>query len=239
MDAGRRWALETFGQYGPRLRDQIADMVTREHEASLDAQEASGHRSHGVYGEFWRGILEKFEAFADVPGATLVRPGDASYKLPVVNGVAIFPWRYAKGRDAELSATPFGTSDTRFAITSLRQRPMQGTLDIDLDDAGLTDEERELVTTFQEVTSDPVVGTARLVVVAIACSARGLFSIDWGSAQLTHGGYLDWDGFHESLLPLRRSTPVAVSTAGSFTAGDIPAKFPRTGDASIDEPRDA
>lgn len=93
MDIGRRWALETFGQYGPRLRDEIADMVVREHEASLDAQEACGHRSQSVYGEFWRGILERFEAFGNLPGASLVRPGDAPYKLPVVNGVVLFPWR--------------------------------------------------------------------------------------------------------------------------------------------------
>lgn len=236
MDVGRSWALETFGQYGPRLREQIAEMVVKEHEASQDAQEASGHRSHSVYGEFWRGMLERFEVFGKLPGALLVRPGDAPYRLPVVNGVAIFPWRFAKGRDGELSATRFGTSDTRYAITSLRQRPVQDALDIDVDDAGLTDEELELVSTLRELKEDPVVGDARLVVVAIACSVRGLFAIDWGTVQLQPGGHLDWDGFHESLLTLGHSALAAVSTTGSFTSGEIPAKFPRkdeaTGDAS-------
>src|SRR5213082_3486600 len=99
METGRRWALETFGRLGPQIRDQLGDMISSEHEASVDAQEASGHRSHGVYGQFWRGILEKFESFGRLPGATLIRPGDAPYKLPVVNEVALFPWRYAKSRE--------------------------------------------------------------------------------------------------------------------------------------------
>lgn len=156
MDAGRRWSLETFGQYGPRLRDEIADMVVREHEASLDAQEACGHRSQSVYGEFWRGILERFESFGDLPGASLVRPGDAPYKLAMVNGVALFPWRFAKGRDAQLASTPFGTSDTRYAMTRLRQRPIQDAL-IEVDDTGLTEDERAFAAELQAVASDLVV----------------------------------------------------------------------------------
>lgn len=227
MDTGRRWALATFGQYGPRLRDEIADMVVAEHEASLDAQEACGHRSQSVYGEFWRGILERFEAFGNLPGASLVRPGDAPYKLPVVNGVVLFPWRFAKGRGAQVEATPFGTSDTRYAMTRLRQLPVQDAL-IEVDDTGLTEEERAFVSALQAVASDPVVGGARLVLVAIACSPRGLFGIDWGSVQLDHGGHLEWDGFHESLLPFGRTALAAASTTGSFTAGTVPTRFPGT-----------
>ncbi|MBK8461474.1 MAG: hypothetical protein IPL43_15915 [Micropruina sp.] len=227
MDTGRRWALETFGQYGPRIRDEIADMVVSEHEASLDAQEASGHRSQSVYGEYWRGILERFETFGDLPGASLVRPGDAPYKLAVVNGVVLFPWRFAKGRDAQLETTPFGTSDTRYAMTRLRQRPVQDAL-IEVDETGLTEEEQAFVSALRTVVSDPVVGGARLVLVAIASSPRGLFGIDWGGVQLDHGGHLDWDGFHESLLPLGRTALAAVSSTGSFTAGTMPARFPAT-----------
>lgn len=225
VDTGRRWALEVFGQYGPRLRDQIADMVVREHEASLDAQEASGHRSQSVYGEFWRGILERFEAFGDLPGATLVRPGDAPYRLPLVNGVVLFPWRYAKGRNAQLETTRFGTSETRYAMTRLRQRPVQDAL-VEVDDLGLSEEEQALLSELESVSSDPVVGGARLVLVAIAASSRGLFGIDWGSVRLDHGGHLEWDGFHESLMPLGRAALAVPSTAGSFTAGTVPARFP-------------
>lgn len=225
MDAGRRWALEVFGTYGPRIREQIANKVKEEHEASLDAQEASGHRSNGVYGEFWRGILEKFELFGDLPSASLVRPGEAPYKLPVVNGVALFPWRYAKSREAELAATLFGTSDARAAISSLRLPPVQESLDLGLPDAGLSDEERELLTAFQSVTKDPVVTSGRLVLVAISSSPRGLFAVEWGDVKVNPAGFVEWTGFHESLLSLTPAKPASMSPTGTFTAGDLPRKF--------------
>lgn len=239
MDAGRRWALETFGTYGPRVREQIAEMVKEEHEASLDAQEASGHRSHGVYGEFWRGILEKFELFGGLPGALLVRPGEAPYRLPVVNGVALFPWRYAKSRETELATTPFGTSDARVAIISLRPPPVQEAFDLGLPDAGLSDEERELLAAFQSVTKDPVVTSGRLVLVAISSSVRGLFAVEWGDVELNSAGFVEWTGFHESLLSLAPTKPVSMSPTGTFTAGDPPSKFPQTKtDEKADSPSD-
>lgn len=228
MDAGRRWALEAFGTYGPHIREQIAEMVKEEHEASLDAQEASGHRSNGVYGQFWRGILEKFELFGDLPGASLVRPGEAPYKLPVINGVALFPWRYAKSREAELATTPFGTSDARTAITTLRPQPVQEGLDLNLPDAGLTDEERDLLTTVQDVTKDSVVTSGRLALVAISSSPRGLFAVEWGEVEVNSAGFVEWTGSHESLLSLAPAKPVSMSPTGTFTAGDLPSKFPQT-----------
>lgn len=90
MGDGRRWAIETFGAHGVYIRDLVSRLVREEHTASADAQEASGHRSRGVYGEFWRGILEKFEQFGKLPGATLIRPGQAPYSIPVINGAALF-----------------------------------------------------------------------------------------------------------------------------------------------------
>ena len=71
MDEGRRWAIETFGANGVYVREQVSLEVRAEHIASADAQEASAHRSLGVYGEFWRGILERFEAFGKLPKETI------------------------------------------------------------------------------------------------------------------------------------------------------------------------
>lgn len=233
MDDGRRWALETFGTYGPRIRDEIAGMVKAEHEASLDAQEASGHLSRSVYGEFWRGILEKFEVFGGLPGGALVRPGEAPYKIPVVNGVALFPWRYARSQEAELRFTRFGVSGTRLAITSLRPPATQGTLDLNLPDAGLTEEDQELLAAFDSATRDPVVTTGRLVVVAVASSTRGLFAIDWGEMALVAGSCLDWVGFHESLLPVQLTRPVSTSPTTTFTSGQPPRRLPHAGGDTV------
>lgn len=230
MDAGRRWALETLGTYGPHVRERIAEMVRAEHEASLDAQEASGHRSRSIYGEFWRGLLERFEAFGELPGATIVRPGSAPYKLPVVNGVVLFPWRYAKNSEAEFATTPFATSDARTEVATLRAPSVQAELDLGLTDPGLSDEEQRLLDALHA--DDPVIASSRLVLVAISSSVSGLFSAEWGEATLNGSGFIEWVGSPESLLRLPPSRPASLSPSGSFTDGVPPKKFP---DADLDE----
>ncbi|MFC9688304.1 hypothetical protein ACFTSF_07155 [Kribbella sp. NPDC056951] len=239
MDAGRLWALESLGMYGPMIRDQIAQLVQDEHESSLDAQEASGHRSRSVYGEFWRGILERFEQFGNLPGATMARPGGAPYKIPVVNGVAVYPWRYAKSRETELSNTPFATSTARMKAASLRPEGVQEALvPLDLPDPQLTDEEQALVDGFTALTEDPLVSSSRMVLVAISSSVNGLFAVQWGEVQLTADGYVDWIGHHESLLDLQPTLPVSTSPTRTFTSGEPPKKFPDAeadGETSTDE----
>jgi hypothetical protein len=230
MDVGRRRALEIFGTYGPRIRDRVAEMVKAEHEASLDAQEASGHRSRGVYGQFWRGLLEKFEEFGELPGATLVRPGEASYRLPVVNGVVMFPWRYAKSRETELASTRFATSDTRVAVATMRTPPAQRALELDLPDPGLDDEERRLLEALHA--DDQVISSSRLVLVAISSSVSGLFSIEWGEAKLNSAGTIQWIGSPENLRELPPSRPASTTPSGTFTDGVPPRKFQ---DAKPDE----
>lgn len=234
MDAGRQWALETFGTYGPRIREQIAEMVQAEHDASLDAQEASGHRSHGVYGEFWRGLLEKFEAFGKLPGATLVRPGEAPYKLPVVNGVVLFPWRYAKSRETDFATTRFATSDARVAVSTLRAPATQAALELGVPDPGLDEDERRLLEALHA--DDPIIASSRLVLVAISSSVSGLFSVEWGEAKLNAAGYIEWIGTPESLRSLPPTKPASTSPMASFTDGVPPKKFP---DADLDETADS
>lgn len=226
MDAGRRWALETLGTHGPLIRDRIPALIMAEHHGSLGAQDASGHRSTGHYGLFWRGILEKFEELGQLPGATLVRPDKAPYKIPVVNGVAIFPWRYSPSVKREMASVRFGTSDSRTAIADIRPPMLQGELDLDVPDPQLTDEERILVDGFNRYIKDPVVDTGRLVLVAICSSVRGLNAAQWGEAVLTPDGFISWVSQPEDLLALPEMRPVSTSPVGTFTTGPIPNKFP-------------
>lgn len=239
MDEGRRWALETFGKYGPTIRTAIPAMVRAEHEASLDAQEASQHRSLSVYGEYWRGILERFEGLARYPGATLVRPKDAPYKIIVTNGVGLFPWRFAKTSDADFSATAFSISDARIAMTHLKVPAVQGMFDIELPDAGLTDDEEKLVEQMEATSKDPDISVARLIVVAIASSPRGLFSANWGAVSISAAGFPAWEGYREDLLAVRESASVAPISDSTFTDGEVPTKLPQQedGDRSAEDGR--
>jgi hypothetical protein len=224
MEDGRRWAIETFGAHGVSIRNLVPQLVREEHTASADAQEASGHRSKGVYGEFWRGILEKFEQFGMLPGATLIQPGKAPYKIPVINGVALFPWRYNRTRDDDLAATRFATSEARGALFDLSDVMIQPELNLGLPRPELTAEERELVEIVEAARSDARVTSGNLVVVAISSSVIGLRDMMWGEVTLNDDGTLKW-GFQENLMGMKPAKPSAVPDENkTFTTGEPPAK---------------
>lgn len=225
MDDGRRWAIETFGAYGVHIRDLVPRLVREEHTASVDAQEASGHRSKGVYGEFWRGILEKFEQFGKLPGATLIRPGQAPYSIPVVNGVALFPWRYDRSRDGDLATTPFVTSEARAAMFDLSGVETQPELNLGLPHPELTPEEQQLAEIVEAAMSNAHVTSGKLVVVAIiSSSVIGLHDMTWGEVTLNSDGCLEW-GFHENLMGVKPAKlSVVPDGSKTFTSGEPPAK---------------
>jgi hypothetical protein len=227
VDEGRRWAIETFGAHGVHIRGRVAELIRGEHAASADAQEASGHRSRGVYGEFWRGILERFEEFGHLPHAALVRPGQAPYKIPVVNGVAIFPWRYGRTGAEDLAATPFVTSGARSSMFALDSETAQGELNLGLPGPGLTPEEQELADVVEAAISDALVTAGKVVVVAISSSPMVLHAISWGEVTITSDGRLEWR-FVEDLIEVTASVPAgAVDSRKTFTAGEPPAKVIR------------
>lgn len=224
VDEGRRWAIETFGEFGVHIRARAAELVREEHAALMDAQEASGHRSQGVYGQFWHGILERFEEFDNLPHATLIRPGRAPYRIPVINGVALFAWRWSRARGVELASVPFVTSEARSAMFELDSVPTQGKFELGMPDTGLSDEEKELAETVEAAMADSLVTANKVVVVAISSSPMGLHEMRWGEATVTDDGYLRW-GFAEDLRDVPAPGPVGVADGGkSFTSGEPPAK---------------
>jgi hypothetical protein len=224
VDDGRRWAIETFGAHGVHIRDTVSQLVREEHTASADAQEASGHRSRGVYGQFWRGILERFEQFGQLPGSALIRPGQAPYRIPVVSGVAIFPWRYGGRREGDLSALPFLTSEARAAMFDLSDLEIQQEFDLGLTRPELTAEEEELADIVEQAIRDELVSSGKLVVVAISSSVNGLYDMTWGDVSLGEDGCIRF-GFHESLMGLKPPKPFAVADESqTFTTGEPPAK---------------
>lgn len=225
MDQGARWAIEMFGELGIRIRERIPEMVRAEQEASADAQEASGHRSRGVFGQFWQGMLERFEEFASLPGVTLVRPGRAPYLIPVVNGVVLFPWRYGDGRQGPVTGVFFAKSDARAALFDLGPIPVQDELDLGTPAPGLSPDDVTLAALVREAAHGGEAESARnVVVVAIACSTVGVQDTYWGEVRLTTDGCLEFmEG--ESLLRLAGTTPSAVAdSTRTFLTGEPPQK---------------
>jgi hypothetical protein len=97
----------------------------------------------------WLGVPKALvEGLEDVAGVEVQRRKRARYRLPVVGGVPLIPWRYAKDRSTEIDRVPFGqpVSATRalwFEPSYDRQLPLgeEGLGDAVL--ADLTDGQRD------------------------------------------------------------------------------------------------
>lgn len=224
MDAGAHWAASTFGEAGLAIRARIPEMVRAEQEASADAQDASGHRSLSVFGQFWRGMLERFEEFGALPGVTFANPGRAPYRVPVINGVVLFPWRYGDGRQGPVNGVPFATSFAREALFKLGPLPVQDQFDFGVDLARPAPENAALAAAIMTAAIGDGGQRPKVVVVAIAASKVGVQDITWGEVQLSPDGHLEFlDG--ESLMAVTGSGPARVADSDrTFRAGEPPRK---------------
>lgn len=227
MDEGHEFAIQMFGADGVRIRERAAEVVREVHNAMADAQQISGQRSSGVYGVMWRGLYERFEEFGALSHATLNRPGQAPYKVPVINGTALVAWRYGRTNDDDLADIPFVTSDARAAVFSLPVAGVQRELNFELPRPELTDEELELATTVQAAFDAEGAQVSKVVVVAVSSSPRALHKVEWGEVVGIADGCLQW-GFRESLMDVTSAGlfPVADEDQ-TFASGELPEKVIR------------
>jgi hypothetical protein len=215
-----------FGEAGPSIRAKIPDLILEEHERSAAAQEAWGHDAQLVYGNIWHGLLKSFEEFGSLPGATTMRPGQAPYRVPVINRTTLYVWRYGRSSEAELAATHFASSPARASLPSLRQRTVQETISEDFDpDLGLDEEDRRVLEVLAAVQAQPLT-TNRLVVVAVASSIHALHRAVWGEMSIDEEGYPHLTGFTEDLLAVGKTGPVSLDSEATFTDGDLPDRRP-------------
>ena len=236
---GRTWALTTFGQHGAWIRSTVLEKVLEEHASAANAQNASGHQSTTIYGQFYIGIAERFQAFGrELSNVAEIRPGGAPYKVPVIGGVVLFPWRYSGKPEDRIESTAFETSEARVAVIHLGPQPVQGTLDFGLPDPGLMDHELALVA---EIARNPAaVSATSLVLVAIRSSVDALHAVEWGDVKPTADGHLTWGDFHEDLLNASDLRPAPPTDPDyTFTSGPIPPKFPEPPESAVDTQRGA
>lgn len=213
------WLTERFGGDGPALRDGIPEMLQYCHRGMADAQEQAPIKSQSVYGQIWRSVHDEIEdRFRSLTTAQLYRPKNAPYRVLVVNGTALFPWRYAHDARTELDRASFGleVSDTRKAVLSGVDVPDM--LPFDEDTApwlpGEAAEIERYRAEFRETaTRHPV------VVVAYASNPDALLNAFWGDIrQLRDDGTLEW-GWRE---PLDVGTPTLPGHGRKPTEGKRP-----------------
>jgi hypothetical protein len=224
----RAWLIERFGADGSRLRADIPAMLQHCHRGMAEAQERAPMKSQAVYGQIWRAVHDAVEEdFASLTTAQFYRPPSAPYKVLVVNGTALFPWRYAHDTVTDLDQASLGmdVSATRKAVLAGAAVPDMLPLG-DLPTADLPAEQADEIeryrASFRETAAEHPV-----VVLAYASNPAALLKATWGDIkQLRADGTLEW-GWREYLdvnqpTPAGyRLSPVRDDARPSFTSAPL------------------
>jgi hypothetical protein len=184
----------------------------RVHAKYAAMQRALGLESAEPYGLIWLGapgaLVEEFDGVA---GVHLHRPRKGRYRLPVVNGVPLIPWRYAKDGKTDVDRVPFGhpVSASRASLFKHIEPPSELPLGLEgLGEAAVeefTPSQREELDAYGEEIRVLASKRRLVAVIAYASNPDMLLACYLGYASLNEDGYLNW-AFRESL-------PVTTSAA--------------------------
>lgn len=225
---GISWSLETFGEVGPHIHAMAPRVLAATHSLYAANQVALGLSSADPYGLMWLGVPKALvDEFKDIAGVQRHRPRYGRYHVPVINGVPLVPWRYAKDRVTDIDVTPFGHPLTQ-SKKSLFERP-DLRLELPLGEHGfgeallaeLSPEQRQDVNQFSESIRALVREYPRVAVLAYASNPEALLRCFLGYASLGENGLLDWT-FREELeaVPTGRPSPLVALTPDARPAFD-------------------
>lgn len=227
-DNGRQRSLELFGADGPLIRGRIPGLFADLHARMADAQQVSGQVSRGVYGQIWRGAFEDLQkAFGHLQGASTFTPEGANYRVVIVNGVAIFAWRFSLDQASTAETARFATSGARLALVEQPRPEMTEQLDFEIDRPHLDDDDVQVLKGRAENLAQVLADAKATVVIAYASSADGLHSLEWGLvSHIDPEGYLHWGDFHENFdVDESQLSIVETHEPGEFAAGDVPPRI--------------
>ncbi len=210
------------GGQGPSLRldgraaliEVIVEALSEAHEDLAAAQVVSRQSGNGVYAQVWRSLCNALVArLGSRHDVELIRPGQASYRVPVIDDALLFPWRPPGGH--EPLAVPFGTSPTRRSLWEVQQ-PLP-LLDLIAPEAGPESLEQATKEVFEQAAQRHL----RVVLVAMTSDARRLRRIEWGEVALRDETIV-W--LNNEILFDDDTTPQpATVNADTFSAGSPPA----------------
>jgi hypothetical protein len=91
------WVVERFGQHADAVMVGVVQALAAAQRAGLAAQDASGLRARYPYGSTWPARYEFLvNALRDIPGAEVIRPHGAGYRLVMINGCLLVPFLHSK-----------------------------------------------------------------------------------------------------------------------------------------------
>ena len=223
------WLIERFGADGSALRETIPALLQECHQGMAGAQETAPVRAQVVYGGMSRAVHEQFaEQFGSLPTAQLYHPKGAYYRLPVVNGTALFPWRYAHEAVTQPDRASFGPK-----VSAARKEVLTGAFTVDAllpfdDDPAMPEVAEEEAAEIERYRAQfrETAENHPLVVVGYASNSAALLNIYWadvkdlrpdGTLEL---GYLEWLDVRPTMPPEQGRKPVDDDRP-NFTSGPL------------------
>lgn len=215
------------------LAASVVKAMAGSHENLAAAQLTSQQSGQGVYAQIWRSLCLELAATLSAAryDVQMLKPGHASYKIPVIGDVLLFPWRPAGGH--EPTEVCFSTSATRAALWSHPMLPDIIDLGSNTTENAALDDDTAAGSAVGLAEVDAVASVAveifeaarrqhlRVVVIAMTSDSQRLRSIEWGEATVDSGGFLRWVS-HEVLSNAASAATPADTNPRAFSAGTPP-----------------
>lgn len=225
----RAWLIERFGADGSALREQIPALLQECHQGMAGAQETAPVKAQVVYGGMSRSVHEQFaEQLGPLPTAQLYHPKGAYYRLPVVNGTALFPWRYAHDAVTTPDRASFGPK-----VSAARKELLTGAFHVDAllpfsSDPAVPEVAQEEAAEIERYRAHfrETAENHPLVVVGYASNSAALLNIYWADVKSLRSdgtlelGYLEWLDVRPTTPPEQGRKP-AGDDRPNFTSGPL------------------
>lgn len=220
------WGRARFGDAASDVTLRVVQALTDAQRAGAAAQDASRLRAKHPYGSAWTARFEFLaDALQDLPGAEVIRPRGAGYRLVMINGCLLVPFLHSKTlTDPPMSRARVPSALLRELTAVAIPQPRAPLALFESDEAGGT---------ASGGTGRLVAGidpNTPVVYIAFVCNADsdGLLAAWWGTPEAQDkDGNLTWA---PEPLPVHladrhdRSRPTAVAAAPqrTFDKGEIP-----------------
>jgi hypothetical protein len=191
------WARKIMGEPGPFVREALPGLLAATHSRYVALQQQSGLADASPYGLIWLGMPKALmDTFGNV--ARPYRPKRGRYHLPLVKGVPVIPWRYARDGKTDLKAVPFGqpVTDSRKSLFEPPTLPPElpfgevGLADTILEE--LTVEQRQQVDSYSADIRALAANERLVAVLAFASNPEALLNAYFGYATLGSDALLKW-----------------------------------------------
>lgn len=234
------WLIESLGRDAPDIARTFSICLSAADLRARNAQDVSGLRQRNPYGStLWLAVYEEFASvLGPVEGAHFFQPRFASYRLVVLNGTLIYPFRHHSDLSVPLE-------DARLKLTPLRR-------DLLDHDNRLTVEQTFDFTALAEdgdnqwLTSGLISEAEdfdRILFIPFASNAEaGMLAAAIGMGPILGDGSVAWRHFARLDDSLYRGVPQLVVPAielPRFDSSELPVPLLKTRTEQVDAPEES